>query len=286
MAKRWILRLFKLFGVALFLLIVSRIDRQLLLQQFETLNLTLFGASVPVLFLIYYCKTERFRSLVHTTDVILTKMEVWKIFHIGVFLAGITPAKLGELGRAAYLQSAGVQTAMAVTLSFVDRIFDVICIGLIGIASIGILFGWQWSVVTGVVALIGAQLMWWVWKATSRMQWVATLGNIFRRNALLPVIIWTLVSWSLYFLWAILIARAVHIDVSLHVLISAFTITGIISLLPIAPSGLGTRDAALLVLLAPYGVHAEQAVSLAFLMFISIIFSGILGAWYWLKGVQ
>lgn len=279
MAKRWILRLLKLIGVGIFVLILSRIDRQALILQLESANMIFLGASFPLLFLIYYCKTERFRALVQAGKVALTRAEAWKIFNIGVFLAGITPAKLGELGRAAYLQSAGMQTAVAIGISLIDRALDVVFIGFVGIASIGILFGWKWSVIGLCLLLLSTPLLWLLWKASARVRWIIV-------DTLFPVSIWTIISWSLYFLWAILIAMSVHIDVSIPVLISTFTITGIISLLPIAPSGLGTRDAALLLLLAPYGVSAEQAVSLAFLMFISIIFSGFLGGWYWMKGVR
>ena len=53
-------------------------------------------------------------------------------------------------------------------------------------------------------------------------------------------------------------------------------------MLPIAPSGLGTRDVALLTLLAPFGVQPEEAVALAMLMFASIVLSCPLGGYYWL----
>jgi len=278
MAKRWILRLLRLIGVGLFFIILSQIDQEELFLQLQSINIIVFGSSFPLLFCIYYCKTQRFKELVHTTEVGLPMIEHWKIFNIGVFLAGITPAKLGELGRAAYLKNAGIQTAMAFAISIVDRLFDVVCIGIIGIASVGILFGWKASVTLLILTLIASQLGWMLWKKVKNIQWI--------NAAIIPAMAWTLLSWSIYFLWALLIAWSIGINVSIPTLISTFTITGIISLLPIAPSGLGTRDAALLLLLAPYGVSAEQAVSLAFLMFISIIFSGFLGGWYWLKGVR
>ena len=117
MAKRWILRLLKLIGVGLFFLILSQIDRKELFLQLQSINIVIFGASFPLLFCIYYCKTQRLKELVHTTEVVLPLMEHWKIFNIGVFLAGITPAKLGELGRAVYLKNAGVQTSIAIVIS-------------------------------------------------------------------------------------------------------------------------------------------------------------------------
>ena len=89
-----------------------------------------------------------------------------------------------------------------------------------------------------------------------------------------------------YFELLIIVATAIGIQLPWMVLIAALTLTGILSLVPIAPSGLGTRDAALLLFLTPYGITAEQAVSLALVMFASIIVSGIPGGIYWIKGLQ
>ena len=161
---------------------------------------------------------------------------------------------------------------MAIAISIADRLFDVFCIALIGIGSVGILFGWQWSISLLVITIIGLQVGWIFWKKLQCIQWIS--------GAILPAILWTMMSWSMYFLWALLIAASLQINVSIPVMISVFTITGIVSLLPIAPSGLGTRDAALLLLLTPYGVTVEQAVSLAFLMFISMMMSSTLGGYY------
>ena len=73
------------------------------------------------------------------------------------------------------------------------------------------------------------------------------------------------------------------IDLPAPVLIAAFTVAGILSLLPIAPAGLGTRDAALLAILLPYGISTHQIVSLSILMFMSILLGSMIGAWYFFR---
>ena len=113
----------------------------------------------------------------------------------------------------------------------------------------------------------------------------------FMQKVLVPSVITkttltTFLHLVFYLTWAILVARSIGIDIPLISLSAIFMIAGTIAVLPVAPSGLGTRDAALVTMLASYGISTEQAVALAFLMFISIILSGSLGAWYWTRGLE
>jgi uncharacterized protein (TIRG00374 family) len=82
---------------------------------------------------------------------------------------------------------------------------------------------------------------------------------------------------------AVLVARSLGIDTPIYILVAAFTVTGIVSLIPIAPAGLGTRDAALMWLLSGYGVEAHQAIALSFIMFVCLILSNMLGMTYFLS---
>lgn len=280
MKKRILFWGIKLIGIAIFVYILSKIDSNALLKELDKANALLIGASFPLIFLIYLCKTKRFESLVHATGIQLPLKEHWHIFNIGVFLAMITPGKIGEMGRAAYLRARGIQTVAAVAIAVIDRIIDTAFISIVAVAGAGILFGWKWAVAGA--ALLGATLC---IAMLLRNISVYTRTHITSKNVL-PIVCWTCAAWTIYYTWAILLAISVGITAPVTVLISAFTFSGILSLLPIAPSGLGTRDAALVLLLAPYNVPAEQAVALALLMFISIILSGLLGGWYFLAGIQ
>jgi uncharacterized membrane protein YbhN (UPF0104 family) len=280
MGKRVSSWLLKLIGVALFIIILSKIDRESLFEQIKTANLSLLAISFPMIFLIYFCKAKRFEQLVHTTEVILHFSQNWKIFNIGIFLASITPGKIGEFGRAAYLKAHGVSMGIAIAITIVDRLIDVIFISIISVAGVGILFGWKWTIVGIFVVGAGVSAVMLLRNA------FAMLRQHITKKMIVPISLWTIAAWSIYFSWAILLGHAIGIEVSIPVMIAVLIFAGILSLLPIAPSGLGTRDATLVFLLAPYGIEAEQAVALALLMFISIIFSSFLGGWYWVKGVR
>ena len=270
----------KLIGVLLFVLILSRIDARRLIGELAHANAGLLALSFPLVFLIYFCRTQRWKELVHAAGTILPLRKHWQIMNVGIFLACILPGKIGEMGKAAYLKAAGMRTATALIVTLLDRAIDAACVGLFAVAGVGILFGWQWTayaMLCLLLALLAAMLL------RKRLRFIA---RYFGQGTLPAVALWTALAWTIHFAWAILLARAVGIETSIPVLVSVLTFAGMLSLLPIAPSGLGTRDAALIFLLAPYGIPAERAVALAFLMFLSIILSGFLGGWYWLKGVR
>lgn len=164
--------------------------------------------------------------------------------------------------------------AASVMLVIIDRLIDIFAIAIIAIPSIGILFGVHWSMIILTCLVLGLIPVRFIWRRIP----FSIEGKMIALSFLA-----TTVSWALYFLWAILIAYSVDIHLPIHILIAVFTITGILSLVPIAPAGLGTRDAALIAFLLPYGIAPEQAISLAFFMFISMIFNSITGGYYWIK---
>ena len=263
----------KFIGVLLFVMIVSRIDRSAILTNLEQTNIPLMLAAFPFLILMYVWKTARWHTLVKTLGIHPTFIESWQIYNIGTFLGTITPAKVGEVGRAVYLRRAGLSDPRSLGAVILDRAADIIIIGLLAIGALGILFGDQWIAI-GMIAIL-------FYLVIARR--FIPHAHFFSCKLMLSLFLWTILSWITYFAWAVLVARSIGILTPLPILIAVFTLAGIIAMFPIAPSGLGTRDAALITLLTPYNVGTEQAVALAFLMFISIVASSSIGGYYYLR---
>ena len=101
----------KFLGIVLFLWILLKIDRNLLFGYIRHANQTMLLLSLPVLFCMYLIKTVRWHILVKSTGAHPTFKGSWELYNIGVFLAAITPGKLGEFGRAAYLRDSASRLA-------------------------------------------------------------------------------------------------------------------------------------------------------------------------------
>ncbi|OGJ55149.1 hypothetical protein A2880_04665 [Candidatus Peribacteria bacterium RIFCSPHIGHO2_01_FULL_49_38] len=267
--RKWL----KLIGVLIFVWILSRIDFREIFLHIRSAKISSLFIAYMLIFAMYGAKTLRWHTLANNAGGTMKLQDSWRIFNIGVFLGNITPGKIGEFGRAAYLKKHGVSLPRALAIALIDRLADVIVIGFLALFGMWHLFGTQWSFVLGGMAMTMIITGFLARKTGMGIQ-LKTISII---------MFWTLCSWLIYFIWTLLLARSIGIDLRAITLVSALTITGIVSLLPIAPAGLGTRDAALLTLLTPFGIQAEQTVALAFMMFIGILFSSMLGGWYWFR---
>lgn len=79
------------------------------------------------------------------------------------------------------------------------------------------------------------------------------------------------------------LAIALGLDLSFGFIVACRALIGIVNIIPISISGLGTRDAILLMTLPLAGVSKEAAVALGFLAFLWIIGSKFCGVIFWLK---
>ncbi|MBU0976036.1 flippase-like domain-containing protein [Patescibacteria group bacterium] len=285
--KNW-LRLMRLIGIVIFIWILSRISFSHLGTVLSQVNIPLLLLSFAIIFVIYFIKMLRWHYLVKQTELSPSLKESWYIYNIGIFLASITPAKLGEIGRASYLVKAGLNKKTSIGIVIVDRIADVIITSFLLIIACVFIFGW---LITTIVLMFLSALIASLFILEKKKQFVKNIKSsmpffkkILKFDTATYVLLLTIVNWIVYYMWAILVARSVGIEVSSGILVLVFTIAGTIAVLPIAPSGLGTRDIALITLLTPYGVPMEQIVILALLMFTTPFISSILGLWYWIRG--
>lgn len=287
MKLKSILPLLKIIGVLLFGWILYNIDRNKLIGALSQTDFSIAAVSLLGILGIFIAKTLRWHTLTKIIGKNPTLKESWKIYAIGIFLGTITPAKIGELGKAAYLQKHGIPGKIGIALSIIDRITDVIAIGLVGILGIGVLISVQWALIIAGIALFAALISILIILRIPMVKIALPFVKLYMpslpKMKICNIVLLTCVAWAMYFFWAVMLARSIGITIDATILVSAFTITGLLSMVPIAPSGLGTRDAALLILLAPFGVGPEQAIALALLMFVTILLMGIPGGYYWIR---
>jgi uncharacterized membrane protein YbhN (UPF0104 family) len=279
------MNLLKLCGVALFVWILLRIDRVALLGILKEADAGLLLLSFVLLLGSYVMKTLRWHVLVKAGGIHPSFYESWKLYTLGIFFGNLTPGNLGELGRVPYLTSKGMQTITATALIALDRLLDVAVMGLMALVSIFILFGGSTLLWVGFAAVILITLLFVLKKnAVSKMlQEMGFASHLLSVRTLLILTFLSIAIWITYFLWTLLLAYGLGITLSPLILIAAITLTGMVSLLPIAPAGLGTRDAALVSFLSPYGIPAHEAVAMSLLMFTFIMLSCGPGVWYWIS---
>ncbi len=288
--RQWASLALKLIGVAVFIWILQRIDLPAVWAIVSQADVPLLLLSFALLLFSYLLKTLRWHALVLGAGAKPTLLESWKLYTIGIFLGNVTPSNIGELGKIPYLRKHGLQLHTATIVIGLDRIFDMLIMGVMAAVSIGILYDWFWTGLVAAILLPFALLLWMLRKRIGAVRLFFTdlgfLPRILSKESILELLVLSVAVWATYFVWTSLLARALGIVVPLPELIAAITLAAAVALLPIAPAGLGTRDAAYLGFLVPLGVASEQSLAFSLVFFVWVILSCIPGLISWLQGIK
>jgi uncharacterized protein (TIRG00374 family) len=235
-------------------------------------------------------------------------LDAFLAFASGLFMGSVTPGRVGEMGKALYLkQDQNVPVSEGLANVLMDRLFDLYAILLLGCAGLV----WfrllpDWALALAVVgtglallmplALLSERLASFglglirhlpvLKRSAGRLESAVQrfqqgLRPLIRPGLVRPLIL-TLVAYAFFFGQAWLLALALDLDVGPAYLAVCLSIAGLITLLPISFSGLGTRDAVLIALFAPLGLVAEQAVAYSTLFFLTFyVWGGVIGAVAW-----
>ncbi|WP_132066353.1 lysylphosphatidylglycerol synthase transmembrane domain-containing protein, partial [Aquimarina spinulae] len=84
--------------------------------------------AIVVFWIAFYLKSVRWKIISNSFGIPLHSYQALKIFFIGLFLANITPGKLGDFGRLFYIKDQLPNQKVGWTSLIMDRIFDLICL--------------------------------------------------------------------------------------------------------------------------------------------------------------
>ncbi|MDP6561888.1 MAG: lysylphosphatidylglycerol synthase transmembrane domain-containing protein [Candidatus Peribacteraceae bacterium] len=267
----------KLIGVLLFILILTQIDRAQMLQVLANISI----AHLAVMFLLfpvtYAIKSYRWHILTRHAGKEVHFVESFLVYCSGLFFGIVTPGRIGELIKVPALTTRGVPTQSAVILTIFERIIDAMFMGVIGIAAIGIL--WSWAL-AGAIAACGAMILCiGIALKNPLLRFIPTVQSTLAQWPTLLSL--TFIAWVIYFLQLIILQRGFGFSVPILPFISIMTIAGIVAMMPIAPAGLGTRDAVVALLFSSFAVPTETSIAFtATIFFLTIVASSIgLVAW-------
>lgn len=209
----------------------------------------------------------------------------------GMGLALVTPARLGELVRVAYLPDERKWKIGGLVM--IDKAFDVLVLTGLSIAGAWVLLGTWVGAAFTAATLIGlfivfrpAALALVLYRFSSVMPGRSKLERIWESlDALTPrsAIIFlslTVLAFAVVLLQFGIILSSWH-AASISIVALTFPIVILTNVLPLTIGGLGLREAAAALLLAHYGVSSADAALAAFLMFaINTALPGVVGAFF------
>jgi colanic acid/amylovoran biosynthesis protein len=255
--------LLKLVGIGLLAWILLRIDWQSFVAELRGASLVRLLLSLPFLCAMLAVRYLRWHTLLRDLGVRLRMDESGRLYLLGVTLAMFSPGKVAQHARVLPLRSRGFSLGAAGAASVVDQMYDQVCGGLLCMVASVVLFAPEWlglallgSVAAAFLAVLVARAL----RSSQRFQPGGRVQRLLRPSSILRSGALTLLGWAGLLGQALLVAQSLSPPATASVLVSAFTLSTLVTSLPLAPSGLGTREAALLVLLAPYPVSPEIVV--------------------------
>jgi len=307
-------RFLPLIGISLFALILYNIRIGDVLANFRNLNWPYFLIAILILLPSLALKSVKWNYLLKPYGFKFGLLEGMKIWVIGFAIGLLTPAKIGDFAKAFYLKARSrIGVGKSLTSVVLERVFDVgvlLFCGLISLTFLGKLYGLGTDFIATVLVLfllfgLGCLLFFKKKVLTGLMR---PLFKFFipekhkpaarkyfdefyegvriawgKKSILLVVVILTGLSWALSFLTAYFLALALNLNVSPWFIFLIMPLVLLVEILPISFSGLGTRDATMILFFTLVGLSREAAVSFSLLMLITNYVFGLPGFLFWLK---
>lgn len=206
----------------------------------------------------------------------------------GMGVALLTPARVGEVTRAAYLSEPRKLRVGALVM--VDKVYDVIVLALLAVAGAALLVSPLLALGLGLFGAAGVylalrprDLRTFYALVGRRLPLYARIDKVlagfaeFRSGVGALCLLYTLGSFAIVLLQYWIILRA-WTDAGMDVVAFCFPMVVLTNVVPLTVAGLGTREEAAILLLKHYAIAASVALTSAFLMFfMNTALPGVLG---------
>ncbi|HEX5504976.1 MAG TPA: lysylphosphatidylglycerol synthase transmembrane domain-containing protein [Thermomicrobiales bacterium] len=302
--RRWAPRLL---GLALFAWVLVAVGPGKVWAGLRQSDPRLLAPAVLLAVPFIYVKGWRWARVLAGLDIALPVGAAFWLYAIGIWLGQATPGQAGDFAKAWYLRARGAPLARALLSALLDRLFDFAALFALGAVALAAFAGAAASGGSLAVALVALALVVAALAAAMTARWRAPLlaaaarvtpralrARLARSEALrsladarldarhlAPVLGLTLGSWVISLTRVYLAFRAAGVDLPVADFLAIavlITIAGLISI-----GGVGTRDVALVVLLAPYGYGGAQALAVSFLILALNVSNIVPGFLVWMR---
>lgn len=270
-------------------LIVLKVHPERVFNAVGSANLVYLVLALALTLPFLYLKVVRWHVMLEVAGIRATFSEATFSLIAGMGFALVTPARLGEIVRGAYLRDS--QKLKIAGLVLVDKAFDVLVLVILSAAGAWTTIGWWAGAGLLCAALVGLLVVYRPREAhararriSSRLPGTAKIDSVLSGlEALSPAtttffLALTALSFAVVLLQFGLILLSWR-SWSPDIVFLTFPLVVLTNVLPITIGGLGVREGAAVLLLGHYGVSPAHAALAAFLMFtVNTALPGLIGA--------
>lgn len=297
-----------LIGIFLFIIILAKIDFGNILTDIKNIKISYFIIALLFSFPTIITKSLCWNYIMRKQGIHYSQKDSFLIYGVGLYIGGVTPGRVGEASRIAYLTKDGHSLGKSLVGLILDRMSDfVFLISFIIIGSFLFFDFFNRELIMHLIAVIVSLALIFVllklklvktflkksilfliperYKKslkTNFQDFIKDIKMYSLRNYLVILLI-TAFSWSFYYIQMYIIAQSINIsNIPLLNLSIILTVVGFITLIPISVSGIGTRDAALIFFLTPFLIPREQIIVFSSLILLTYFFNALIGFICWL----
>ena len=284
------LRVTQLIGVAMFAYILASLDLRQVFHQLQQLRLEWVAAYAGLFAISLTAKGLRWNACLKSQKADVAVGRVLGIAFVASFVGAVTPGRIGEVSKIAYLRQENMPLAKAAVSVVLDRLYDIILLCLFGLAGfayfssyflsdVATIILWISLLAVGLFFLVALRKRLWsllkiVVRKTLSVDAYSSLADgwesfksemsIVLLSSAPWMMFYSVIAYCAFFGQVYALAVGFGISVPFVYLSLCLALSSLISLLPISIGGLGTREATFIALLGKISIPPESAVLIAF----------------------
>ena len=304
--NKWILRSI---GLILFAIILTRLDLAELAVLLANINPIYLAPALLLFIPLLVIKAMRWQLLMKAQDIGYSLRDSTIMYAAAMYIGVITPGRMGDFIKIFYLKGDNYPFGKSFATVLQDRLFDIGSLLLLGYAGMLLfitLFEKAIIILSVIFVVTFVLVIFLIYKkelGLGILKYVSSnfIPEGYRENAkagfldfykaiktlntkhLVLAIFMTFLGWVLYFLTMYLLALSIDINIPFLYLATCVSIAAVITLIPISISGIGTRDATLIVLFSYLGLSKETAIAFSMMILLMYAVNGLIGLVAWLK---
>jgi glycosyltransferase 2 family protein len=298
-----------LIGFIIFAFLLTQIDISSTFDVLSSANMLLVIVGLLMVVPMFVFKAVRWRYMMAQQNIHYSLKDSIAMYFAAMYIGFVTPGRVAELLKAAYLMKDGHSFGKSIFSVFFDRFADLIFLAALGYAGLFIfpeLFQKQifWlsliAMIEFVVAIVvilkrefAKTLLQKVLKkiapknlkqsVESQVEDFYEALKIFNIRTTFMIFFYTSLSYFFYFVMAILLAEAVGIHIDYVYIIVSIIIVSLVAVIPVSIAGVGTREATLLLMLGALGIASETILAYSVLNLIGNLLVIVMAAPFWFK---
>lgn len=296
--KNIIKKSYLLLGPIIFVWIIKDIDLAQIKEITSGINPTFYVLAAFLWLPIVFFKAHRWKKIMDTQKIYYSIKDAFLIYGSSSLLGLVTPGKIGDFSKIAYLKKDNYSFGRAFLGSFLERIFDLIFVIIFSSVAIFFIpfmpyFYFDYYAMVKLATLTVMSLsaffaLFYYFKKQFLINFISEILTDLRQfkiKDIFFIFILSAIVWFFYFLLIYLIAVSINLNQNINFLYLSFAaaIALLAGFLPITVIGMGTREAVFIFLLAPFGITKETIISFSLLILVNYLVLFIVNFYCWVK---